>query len=59
MQAMQLDVPGTKLRRVERPVPAPGPGGGASRRPALDPHLRACENLVHVLMNHHDFVTIR
>jgi hypothetical protein len=26
--------------------------------PAVDPHQRARENLVHVLMNHHDFVTI-
>ena len=28
-------------------------------RPAADPALRARENLVHVLMNHHDFVTVR
>jgi hypothetical protein len=27
--------------------------------PAADPVQRARENLVHVLMNHHDFVTIR
>jgi hypothetical protein len=27
--------------------------------PAADPVLRARENLVHVLLNHHDFVTIR
>jgi hypothetical protein len=27
--------------------------------PSSDPHLRARENLVHVLMNHNDFVTIR
>ncbi|MGD9723317.1 MAG: DUF1553 domain-containing protein [Pirellulales bacterium] len=27
--------------------------------PAADPHARARENLVHVLMNHNDFVTIR
>jgi hypothetical protein len=27
--------------------------------PATDPHLRARENLTHVLLNHHDFVTIR
>jgi hypothetical protein len=27
--------------------------------PALDPHLRARENLIHVLMNHHEFVMIR
>jgi hypothetical protein len=27
--------------------------------PAADPHLRARENLVHVLLNHNEFVTIR
>jgi hypothetical protein len=27
--------------------------------PAAEPHLRARENLIHVLMNHHEFVTIR
>src|SRR5581483_5049950 len=27
--------------------------------PAADPHLRARENLVHVLFNHNEFVTIR
>ena len=30
-----------------------------SSKPAADPALRARENLVHVLMNHNDFVTIR
>ena len=44
-------------------------GGSASAAPATldpegkvpagDPGLRARENLVHVLMNHHDFVTVR
>jgi hypothetical protein len=29
------------------------------RQPAADPALRARENLVHVLMNHHEFVTVR
>jgi len=28
-------------------------------QPAADPALRARENLVHVLLNHHDFVTVR
>jgi hypothetical protein len=28
-------------------------------RPASEPALRARENLVHVLFNHHEFVTIR
>jgi hypothetical protein len=27
--------------------------------PSMDPQLRARENLVHVLFNHNDFVTIR
>ena len=27
--------------------------------PAADPALRRRESLVHVLLNHHDFVTIR
>jgi hypothetical protein len=27
--------------------------------PAASPDLRARENLVHVLMNHHEFVTVR
>jgi hypothetical protein len=34
----------------------PDPDG---RSPAADPALRARENLVHVLLNHHDFVTVR
>jgi hypothetical protein len=29
------------------------------QKPAADPRLRARENLVHVLLNHNDFVTIR
>ena len=29
------------------------------RSPSNDPVLRARENLIHVLMNHHEFVTIR
>lgn len=35
--------------------------GGAppTVKPATDPHLRALENLVQVLMNHNDFVTVR
>jgi hypothetical protein len=28
-------------------------------QPAADPHQRARESLIHVLMNHHEFVTIR
>jgi hypothetical protein len=36
------------------------PGGAATAvKPASDARQRARENLVHVLMNHHEFVTIR
>ncbi|HLJ12081.1 MAG TPA: DUF1553 domain-containing protein, partial [Planctomycetaceae bacterium] len=38
----------------------PFPAGGQSRRPpASEPHLRSRENLIHVLFNHNDFVTVR
>jgi hypothetical protein len=36
---------------------AANPGDGA--KPAADARLRACEQLVHALLNHNDFVTIR
>ncbi len=34
-------------------------GPAAAVKPSADPHQRARENLVHVLFNHNDFVTIR
>ncbi len=34
-------------------------GGENSVKPSADPHQRARENLVHVLLNHNDFLTIR
>ena len=34
-------------------------GNNPQVKPASDPHQRARENLVHVLMNHNDFVSIR
>lgn len=37
----------------------PFAGPAAAVKPAADPRLRARENVVHVLMNHNDFVTIR
>jgi hypothetical protein len=44
------------FRTAKLPVGAPGNDG---RTPSPDPALRARENLVHVLFNHHEFVTIR
>jgi hypothetical protein len=35
------------------------PGAAAEVAPSSDPHLRARENLVHALLNHTEFVTIR
>jgi hypothetical protein len=48
----------------QRGAQAPGgqPAGAAGadgRTPASDPALRARESLVHVLLNHHEFVTVR
>jgi hypothetical protein len=37
----------------------PAAGDNAGRLPAHDPDLRARESLIHVLLNHHEFVTIR
>ena len=34
-------------------------GAAGEVKPESDPHLRAREDLVHVLLNHTDFVTIR
>jgi len=33
--------------------------GGGDIKPGFDPAQRARESLVHVLMNHNDFVTVR
>jgi hypothetical protein len=47
-----------KLADPDRLTPLPG--GPASRvPPSPDARLRARENLVHVLLNHNDFVTVR
>src|SRR5262249_32314291 len=45
-----------RFRDAKLPAAPTAPGGAA---PASDPALRARENLVHALLNHHDFVTIR
>jgi hypothetical protein len=39
--------------------PAARPTDADGRSPAADPMLRAYENLVQVLLNHHEFVTVR
>ena len=46
------------LRHRDRLTPATS-GSKSSLAPATDPHQRARENLVLVLFNHNDFVTIR
>jgi hypothetical protein len=36
-----------------------GSGPLCTVQPSVDPYLRARENLIHVLLNHNEFVTIR
>ena len=44
----------------EKPVKlTPFPPGEAVVAPATDPEGRAREDLIHVLLNHNDFVTVR
>ena len=46
-------------RNTEKLTPLPATGSPGEIPPAKEPELRARENLVHVLFNHNDFVTIR
>jgi mono/diheme cytochrome c family protein len=47
-------------RIAQDPTLTAFPAGGQTKRsPAREPHLRARENLIHVLFNHNDFVTVR
>ena len=46
------------LKQPEKLTPFP-PGGDAVTPPAADPGQRAREDLIQVLFNHNDFVTIR
>ena len=48
-----------RQRGAQAPGGQPAAAAGADgRTPSSDPALRARESLVHVLFNHHDFVTI-
>jgi hypothetical protein len=47
----------TQRHAAGKTPPVPPDGDGQS--PAADPALRARENLIHVLLNHNDFVTVR
>jgi len=47
----------TLIRAKSLTAFATGPAGNVP--PASDPEQRARENLVHVLLNHNDFVTVR
>lgn len=46
-------------RNPEKLTPVPAAGTASDVPPAEEPDVRARENLVHVLFNHNDFVTIR
>jgi hypothetical protein len=43
----------------QQQLAASGAAAGDPKSPATQPDLRARENLIHVLLNHNDFVTIR
>ena len=47
------------LNQSASPAPATAAPVADGKKPAADPMLRARENLVQVLMNHHEFVTVR
>ncbi len=49
----------TRQFREPRGLTAFATGTASTLKPAADPHQRALENLVHVLFNHNDFLTIR
>jgi hypothetical protein len=52
---------GEQSKRLADPkgLTAFGAGENVPVKPSADPHQRAREDLVHVLMNHNDFVTVR
>ena len=54
-----LDEQRQKLIAVGERLSQTGGGETDTGKPATDPVLRTRENLVHVLLNHNDFVTIR
>jgi len=49
----------TALIRRDAATAYPSAGGVSVLPPDQDPHLHARENLILVLLNHNDFVTIR
>jgi len=48
-----------QTRRFRNMGLKPGPPSPDGRQPSTNPPQRARENLVHVLFNHHEFVTLR
>jgi hypothetical protein len=53
-----LDEQAQRLADLARLTPFPG-DAPATVPPAGEPHLRAREHLIHVLLSHNDFITIR
>jgi hypothetical protein len=60
-QALCLEFLATQSRRFAEPeaLVAFASGPANEVQPSPDPHQRARENLVHVLLNHNDFLTVR
>ena len=54
-----LDQQQTSFAAGDPQVTEAASGADDLAKPAAEPHVRARENLVQVLLNHHDFVTIR
>ncbi len=48
-----------QTQRLRQSKIAPAGNAPDGRQPSADPAVRARENLVHALLNHHEFVTIR
>ncbi len=48
-----------RLAKIADQVTATGGTDSEFKKPSADPYHRALENVIHVLLNHNDFVTIR